>query len=137
MSCLQAERQLARHQAAHLEDNLALSQEQVQQLRAQLQALQQQREQEVSAAGPPSGMARSCSLAESPGSFSSFRQACTSEERLDELSGQLQGLQKDLQEAEHALAEKEEELVVVKVELASREGKCHDATAEVTPHARG
>ncbi|XP_053126823.1 polyamine-modulated factor 1-binding protein 1 isoform X5 [Hemicordylus capensis] len=101
-SCLQAELQQGQHKAAHLQEELAASHAQAAQLKSQLSALQRAQEQ----------------------------QACASEERLDGLSGQVRHWQGEQRAAKLALAAKDEELVVVKVELASLEEKYHRAREE-------
>ncbi|XP_072836863.2 polyamine-modulated factor 1-binding protein 1 isoform X1 [Pogona vitticeps] len=58
------------------------------------------------------------------------QEACATKERLSHLSGQAWHWQKEHQAAKLALAEKEEELVVMKVELASLEEKGHRLTEE-------
>uniref|UniRef100_A0ACB8EB14 Uncharacterized protein n=1 Tax=Sphaerodactylus townsendi TaxID=933632 RepID=A0ACB8EB14_9SAUR len=101
VSRLQADLQLSRHKEARLEEELAACRKQTQQLRSQTQALQRQREKEV----------------------------CRSEERLRELQGHTQHWQDKHRAAERARADRDEELVVLKVELATLEDKWHAAEA--------
>lgn len=102
VSCFQRELQLAQNKAALLEKGLADSQEQVAQLRSQLKALQRVREEETA----------------------------STQERLSDLGKQIQHWEEQHWEASRALAEREEELVVAKVEVASLEEKVHNATEE-------
>ncbi|KAH0619744.1 hypothetical protein JD844_000690 [Phrynosoma platyrhinos] len=58
------------------------------------------------------------------------QEACCVEERLRELSSQAQYWQKESQAAQLALEEKDEELVVTKVELAAMEERCRSIAEE-------
>nr|XP_056718401.1 polyamine-modulated factor 1-binding protein 1 [Euleptes europaea] len=102
VSHLQADLQLSRHKEAHLKEELAAHQEQTQQLRSQCQALQRQREEET----------------------------CSSEEQLGELGRRVQHWKEEHRAAERALADRDEELVVLRVELATLEEKQHAAAEE-------
>ncbi|XP_077165826.1 polyamine-modulated factor 1-binding protein 1 isoform X2 [Paroedura picta] len=100
---LQADLQLSQHKVAHLEEELTAYREQAQQLRSQFQTLQRQREEEVR----------------------------STREQLGELASEVQHWQDKHHRADQILADKDEELVVLKVEIATLEGKWHVAAEEV------
>lgn len=138
MATLQAELAQAQQEKSKQEEKIAAYEEQRQQLHWELRKLQgsqEQSKQEVSVSQAfPQGTPSLCSACLTASLCR--RQAHSLQERLQELSSRAQHWQQLHQDSERALARREEELVVCKVELAFLKEELSKATEQVQDRNR-
>lgn len=140
MATLQAELAQAQQEKAKQKEKIAIYEEQRQQLHWELRKLQvsqEQSKQEVSMSQAfPQGTRSLCSACLSLTASQCHQQAHSFQERLQELSSRAQHWQQLQEDSERALAMREEELVVCKVELAFLKEELSKATEQVQDRNR-